>query len=114
LQTVSATQNIIRPKMDSQVAHLSSTVARHWRIRGKVQGVGYRAAMVDRANFLGVCGWVRNRADGTVEAMVSGPADAVASLLAWAKQGPAWAEVAGVDDLPGSPCTESFAAKSTA
>jgi acylphosphatase len=66
-------------------------------IRGLVQGVGYRAAMVDAARRLGVSGWVRNRRDGSVEALVAGPAAAVEALAAWAAQGPRFARVDRVD-----------------
>lgn len=92
----------------------SSIVSRHWLIRGKVQGVAYRASMVERATFLGVSGWVRNRVDGSVEAMVSGPADAVQSLYLWAKCGPAWAEVEAVEEAVSTEVFSGFHARQTA
>lgn len=67
------------------------------RIHGRVQGVGYRWAMVGEARRLGVNGWVRNRQDGTVEALIHGPADAVARLVDWANHGPPMAMVERVD-----------------
>ena len=66
-------------------------------IRGQVQGVGYRCAMVEQAHRLGLCGWVRNRRDGSVEAMVAGAPDAVDQMVAWARQGPRSAMVGAVD-----------------
>jgi acylphosphatase len=58
------------------------------RIRGRVQGVGYRYALVAEAERLGIAGWVRNRTDGSVEALVQGDAQPVAALVAWARRGP--------------------------
>lgn len=62
-------------------------------IRGVVQGVGFRYAMAAQARLLGVAGWVRNRRDGTVEAMVAGAAEPIAAMLAWSHHGPAGASV---------------------
>ena len=66
-----------------------------WRliVRGRVQGVGYRDALIRCATALGVAGWVRNRSDGTVEALVQGEADAVARLREWCRGGPPAARV---------------------
>lgn len=66
------------------------------RIEGLVQGVGYRAAMHERAQQLGVTGWVRNRRDGSVEAVGQGSVDTLERFLAWARQGPPAARVASV------------------
>jgi acylphosphatase len=58
------------------------------RIHGLVQGVGYRESMRREAERLRLSGWVRNRRDGTVEALVCGSAEQVEQMLAWAGQGP--------------------------
>ncbi|HZV99149.1 MAG TPA: acylphosphatase [Methylophilaceae bacterium] len=68
-------------------------VAKHCRITGRVQGVGYRQAMQYMAENLGLTGWVRNRHDGSVEALVCGSEKAVTEILAWAKQGPRFSQV---------------------
>lgn len=69
---------------------------RHLSIRGRVQGVGYRAWVAQLAASRGLQGWVRNRRDGSVEAVVSGPADAVAQVIAACHRGPALARVDAV------------------
>jgi acylphosphatase len=65
----------------------------HLIIHGRVQGVGYRAWMVSRARALGVNGWVRNRREGTVEAVISGNADKIEQMLAACHEGPPAARV---------------------
>ena len=67
--------------------------AKRLRIAGLVQGVGYRDWMVRQANRLGVTGWVRNRGDGTVEALVDGDTAAVEELLRACRRGPPGASV---------------------
>ncbi len=69
-------------------------------VSGRVQGVGYRESLRAEAMRLGVRGWVRNRRDGTVEAVVQGSADALDELIAWARQGPPAARVAQLDARP--------------
>ena len=70
---------------------------KHLIIRGRVQGVGFRESMRWEARRLGVTGWVRNRRDGTVEAMVDGNPDAVARIVQWVHRGPTAAKVTQVD-----------------
>jgi acylphosphatase len=70
---------------------------------GRVQGVGYRYALRDEALRLGIAGWVRNRADGSVEALLQGDAAALAQLIAWARRGPRLARVDEVRDGPPQP-----------
>ena len=69
----------------------------HVTITGRVQGVGFRAHVRDRARELGVSGWVRNREDGSVEARVSGPAAAVEEMLDALREGPSFARVEKVN-----------------
>ena len=69
-------------------------------IAGRVQGVGYRDWMVEAAAALGVSGWVRNRLDGTVEAVVHGPAAAVEELLRACRRGPRFARVDAIEEAP--------------
>lgn len=57
------------------------------RVRGRVQGVGYRYACVQHARELGLTGWVRNRMDDSVEAMLQGPPEVVASMCEWMDDG---------------------------
>ena len=67
--------------------------ARHLRIEGRVHGVGYRDWLVREASRLGLYGWVRNRRDGSVEALVAGDEASVRSLLSSCRRGPALARV---------------------
>ena len=71
-------------------------VTRHAIVRGRVQGVGFREYLRREAERLGVTGWVRNRHDGTVEAMVHGRPDDVAQVLDWMRRGPPAARVTDV------------------
>lgn len=84
------------------------TVTRHLVITGKVQGVWYRDSMRLEAERLGVAGWVRNRRDGSVEAMLQGDAAAVAALVDWARHGPPAAQVAGVEVSEGEGRYQGF------
>ena len=63
------------------------------RISGRVQGVGFRWATLQRAQSRDVAGWVRNNADGSVEAAFEGEPDAVDALVAWCRRGPSGARV---------------------
>jgi len=72
-------------------------IRRHLVVRGMVQGVGYRWSLSREARRLGVQGWVRNRPDGTVEAVAEGPDEAVAALVTWCRSGPGSAHVTGVE-----------------
>lgn len=67
------------------------------RIEGRVQGVWFRAWTCQRAKALELDGWVRNRQDGTVEALIVGPESAVDQLVAACRKGPPAADVARVD-----------------
>lgn len=78
------------------------------RIVGRVQGVGFRDALADEARRLGVTGWVRNRANGDVEALAQGDAQALERLEHWARRGPPAARVARVER--GAPAAEDTGA----
>jgi acylphosphatase len=89
-------------------------VTRRLAVRGRVQGVGFRYAMVRAAVRFGINGWVRNRADGTVEALVQGTPAAVEAIIAWARRGPDAAVVESVDVTEAGGAFSSFESRPTA
>ena len=74
----------------------------HLHITGRVQGVGFREALRHAAQRFGASGWVRNRRDGSVEAVVQGSREEVEAVLAWSRRGP---PAARVDGLRAEPAT---------
>ncbi len=83
-------------------------------IHGRVQGVGFRASLAWEADKLSIAGWVRNRRDGTVEAMIQGSDEAVAAMIAWARRGPPGARIDRVEVELGSGEYSGFEQRSTA
>jgi acylphosphatase len=77
------------------------------RVRGRVQGVFFRAETRARAESLGLAGWVRNAADGSVEAIFEGEPERVESMVEWCRRGPDGAIVEGVEALAEEPAGES-------
>lgn len=87
-------------KLNVQVWELepiTMTVARRLRIHGRVQGVFYRGWAVETARGLGLAGWVRNRRDGTVEAVVQGSGEVVQRFVELARSGPPAARVESIE-----------------
>jgi acylphosphatase len=93
---------------------MSERVTRRLEIRGRVQGVWYRESMRREAERLRVTGWVRNRADGNVEAVVQGSPEAVDAITAWARRGPEQARVDAVEVSPAEGDFPSFDKRPTA
>jgi acylphosphatase len=83
-------------------------ITRHVIIRGRVQGVNYRESMRLQAQRLNVTGWVRNRTDGTVEAMVNGSPEDVLRVLEWCRRGPPSAQVTSLEVSEASGDFEGF------
>jgi len=81
---------------------MSDTI-RHVTIRGRVQGVGYRYFVEHEARSRDLEGWVRNRRDGSVEAVFSGSADAVTAMIAVCRRGPSSARVEALQDEAANP-----------
>ncbi len=75
-------------------------LARRLLIEGRVQGVGYRDWMVATARRMGLHGWVRNRTDGAVEALVAGPSAAIEAMLEACREGPPAARVNAINATP--------------
>ncbi len=82
---------------------MTRQVCERWLIGGRVQGVGYRAWMVQQATALELDGWVRNRRDGRVEALLLGDAGLLARLHQRCLQGPPGARVDGIERSPAEP-----------
>jgi acylphosphatase len=80
-----------------------SGAIRHVTITGRVQGVGYRAFVADEASARHLEGWVRNVRDGSVEALLAGPADVVADMIAVCRRGPSTAQVDAIRQEDGHP-----------
>lgn len=72
----------------------------HIFVSGKVQGVFFRSSTEEKAQEIGVTGWVRNLADGRVEAVFEGEQDKVEEMVHWCKKGPQYAIVDGVEVIP--------------
>ncbi len=72
-------------------------VGRHYLVRGRVQGVGYRYFVEHSAGLTGVSGWARNLDDGRVEVYAAGTPDQISQFEGLLWKGPRWAEVRGVD-----------------
>ena len=81
-------------RLSRRAAATAVVLTYHLRITGRVQGVGFRESLRREALREGVAGWVRNRADGSVEALLQGSDHAVHGVIAWARRGPAAARVA--------------------
>ncbi len=87
----------------------------HIRVEGRVQGVGYRAFVERHATAAQLTGWVRNRRDGSVEALLQGTADAVEDMLERCRSGPPGARVEKVEIIgEGVGAYEGFAVRPTA
>ena len=83
-------------------------VTKHLIVSGRVQGVGFREYLRREAERLNVKGWVRNRHDGTVEAMLHGWPENVTEIVNWARRGPPSARVTAIQVHDASGEFESF------
>jgi acylphosphatase len=86
----------------ARIEEAVSDTVRHVTVKGRVQGVGYRYFVEQEARSRGLEGWVRNRRDGSVEAVFAGPADAVAAIIAACQRGPSSARVDALHDEAGN------------
>lgn len=93
---VNQTEDLAR----TRPSDVTSSMALHMMIQGRVQGVWYRASFQQVAQQLGLSGWCRNRQDGSVEAWAQGPVTALEQLTRWAEQGPPQAQVAQIVKTP--------------
>ena len=81
---------------------MSGNIIRHIIVRGQVQGVGYRAFVEHEAHRRGLHGWVRNRRDGSVEAVFAGPRAAVEAMVVACRCGPISARINALDHREGT------------
>jgi acylphosphatase len=81
----------------------TATQARRFLVRGRVQGVGFRWFVEREAHLLGVAGWVRNNADGTVEVLAMGTRDQLSGLRSRLQQGPRASRVDDVQESEARP-----------
>jgi acylphosphatase len=91
-------------------------IARRIVLRGRVQGIGFRFALVDTARESGVVGWVRNRFDGSVEALVQGETPTTERVIDWCRRGPPGARVTDVevDEVPVDASLTDFTQRASA
>lgn len=89
-------------------------IARRLTISGRVQGVGFRYALADEARARKLSGWVRNRRDGSVEAVLAGVETDVEAVIAWAHRGPPAAHVTAVVVEPAVTDSREFEIVTTA
>lgn len=80
--------------------NVPTVIAARLVVRGRVQGVGFRAWLAAEARDRGLAGWVRNRRDGTVEAVVAGAAEKVERMVAACRRGPPASQVQSVEQGP--------------
>ena len=88
-------------------------ITRHLRLFGRVQGVSFRHHTREQAQRLGVSGWVRNRQDGSVEAAIYGPCEAVETLVEWTRHGPPGARVTDLQVTDGEDAYVGFEIRRT-
>src|SRR5215472_6353765 len=84
-------------------AEQPATLARRFRVRGRVQGVGFRWFVEREAHILGIAGWVRNNADSSVEVLAMGTAEQLSGLRSRLQQGPRAARVDDVQEFEAKP-----------
>jgi acylphosphatase len=92
---------------ESEGMATDDVVRRRLIIRGRVQGVFFRDSIRERAEAHGVAGWVRNRPDGTVEAVFEGPRESVETLVRFSETGPEYARVEAVEVVEEGPAGDS-------
>jgi acylphosphatase len=95
--------SVARPINAIRAAIPMTDVLRRIVVRGRVQGVGYRAFVADIAATYGLAGWVRNRRDGAVEAVLMGSPDNVAAVIEECHSGPLHARVIGIETSEADP-----------